>query len=156
MTSMSAATALAAGLLWIYFLRRSRPTSSAAISILLLLHSLLLLRTDRPPNIFVTLRIPLHTPTDAIRALLLQHSPTPDLSPELDGLLRRLASFDARALYARFGHNVLATCTYCHSFDDFALYALPRPVLSYIREIAFIGVSASFQLYDHSKLTSQF
>lgn len=72
--------------------------------------------------------------------MLLQHSDSPELSPEMDGLLRRLASFDTRSLYPRFGHNVLATCTYCQSFNDFAFYALPRPFLSYIREIAFIGV----------------
>jgi hypothetical protein len=46
-----------------------------------------------------------------------------------------------------FGHEALATCEYCHSFGDFALYAFPGPLLEYIREIAFVGVSQSFSLY---------
>lgn len=40
----------------------------------------------------------------------------------------------------RFGHNVLTTCSYCHSYGDFALYAFPGPLLEYVREIAFVGV----------------
>jgi len=137
------ASSLAIGLPWAYSLRRSSLSWSTVVSLLLLVHSLaglhtLLLRP--PPNIFRAFQIPLNTPTDAIRSLLLRQSDTPDLNEEFEGLLRRLASFDVRTLYPRFGHNVLATCTYCHSFEDFALYALPRPVMSYIREIAFIGL----------------
>lgn len=106
----------------------------------LLIHSLFILYTlilVPPPNLFSALHIPLNTPTDAIRALLLKRS---HLTQDLEFLLKRLASFDTRALYPRFGHNVLATCTYCQSFGDFVLYALPRPFLAYLREIAFIGV----------------
>lgn len=108
--------------------------------VILLIHSLLILHTlllAPPPNLFSVLHIPLNTPTDVIRAILLKRS---HLTPDLEYLLKRLASFDTRTLYPRFGHNVLATCTYCKSFDDFALYALPRPLLAYIREIAFMGV----------------
>jgi len=36
---------------------------------------------------------------------------------------------------------VLTTCEHCKSTVDFALYALPTPLLEYIREIAFAGVS---------------
>ncbi|KAF5383280.1 hypothetical protein D9615_005049 [Tricholomella constricta] len=137
------ATSLAIGLPWAYSMRRSPFSWSTVISSLLLVHSLsglhtLLLRS--PPNVFKTLQIALNTPTDAIRSLLLRHSDAPELNPEFEELLRRLASFDVRSLYPRFGHNVLATCTYCHSFEDFALYALPRPVMSYLREIAFLGL----------------
>lgn len=137
------ATSLAIGLPWAYSLRRSSLSWSTVVSLLLLVHSLAGLHTlllCSPPNIFRAFQIPLNTPTDAIRALLLRQTDTPDLSEEFEGLLRRLASFDIRTLYPRFGHNVLTTCTYCHSFEDFALYALPRPVMSYIREIAFIGL----------------
>jgi len=112
------------------------------LSLLLLIHSLAILHAlllRPPPNLFSAFRIPLNTPTDTIRSLLLRHS---DLTPELEVLLKRLASFDTRSFYPRFGHNVLVACTYCQSFDDFALYALPRPLLAYIREIAFIGVRA--------------
>ncbi|KAG6816346.1 hypothetical protein H0H87_006761 [Tephrocybe sp. NHM501043] len=85
------------------------------------------------------LQVPLNTPTDVIRALLLRYSDTPELDTELEELLRRLTSFEVRTLYPRFGHNVIATCSYCHSFEDFALYFLPRPIISYIREMAFVG-----------------
>jgi len=142
--SLLLGTSLAVAVPWIFSLRRSSFSWSTAISILLLIHSLFALHTllaKQPPNLFSTLQIPLNTPTDTVRALLLRVSSTPDLDPELGGLLERLASFEARTLYLRFGHNVLATCTYCRSTEDFALYALPRAVLSYIREITFVGVS---------------
>lgn len=142
-TSIFVATSLAITLPWVYSLRRSTLSWPTIVSFLLLIHSLMGLHTIlvRPPlNVFATLQIPLNTPTDAIRALLLRHSDAPELSEELERLLQRLASFDVRSLYPRFGHNVLTTCTYCQSFEDFALYALPRPILSYIREIAFVGV----------------
>jgi hypothetical protein len=122
---------------WLYSIRNS---PQSIISLLLLIHSLSTLHTlllRPPPNLFSALHIPLNTPTDIIRALLIRHS---DLTPELEALLKRFASFDTRTFYPRFGHNVLASCTYCQSFDDFALYALPRPLLAYIREAAFIGV----------------
>lgn len=44
--------------------------------------------------------------------------------------------------FRRFGHDVLTTCAHCKSTDDFALYAFPTPLLEYIREIAFAGVSS--------------
>ena len=142
--SLLLGTSFAVAVPWIFLLRRSSFSRSTTISILLLIHTLFVLHTllaRQPPNLFSTLQIPLNTPTDTVRALLLRVSSTPDLDPELEGLLVRLASFEGRSLYLRFGHNILATCTYCHSTGDFALYALPRAVLSYIREITFIGVS---------------
>ncbi|KAG5645513.1 hypothetical protein DXG03_005923 [Asterophora parasitica] len=143
MSTTFIATSLALALPWAYSLRRSQFSWHTVVSILVLFHSLsslhtLLLRS--PPNVFKTLQIPLNTPTDAIQSLLLRYSDAPYLDSELQELLQRLASFEIRALYPRFGHNVLATCTYCHSFEDFVLYSLPRPVLSYVREIAFIGL----------------
>lgn len=145
-TPVFLATSLAVGLPWLYSLRRSSFSWQTAISILLLVHSLSAVHTlllQQPPNIFSALQIPVNTPTDVIRALLHRQSRTPELNEELQTLLQRLASFEARSLYIRFGHNVLTTCTYCHSFQDFGLYALPRAILSYIREIAFVGVRFS-------------
>lgn len=110
------------------------------LRMLLLIHSLLSLRRlvfDRPPNIFSFLDIPLNTATDTIRGLLLEHT---ELTAELEVVLKRLASFDTRSLYPRFGHDVVATCAYCQTFGDFGFYALPPALLAYIREIAFIGV----------------
>jgi hypothetical protein len=140
------ATSLAIVLPWAYSIRRSPISWSTLTSLLLLSHTLfglysLILRA--PPNIFSHFRIPINTPTDVIRALLLRESEGPELSLELEALLHRLASFEARTLYPRFGHNVVATCDYCYEFVDFACYAMPRPILSYIREAAFIGVSVS-------------
>lgn len=109
--------------------------------VLILIHSISIIYsifTTPPPNIFSTFKIPLNTPTDAIRALLHHTSNT---SPELEDVLARLTSFESRSNYVRFGHNVLATCTYCRSAIDFATYAFPRVVLSYIAEIAFIGLT---------------
>jgi hypothetical protein len=137
-------TCVAIAVPWLYSIRNSPRRTQSILSLFLLIHSLYCLRNLllRPPNIFSALRIPLNTPTDSIRALLLRKSDRLDLNPELESLLKRLASFDTRTLYPRFGHNVIATCTYCQSFDDFALYALPRPLLAYAREMAFIGVRA--------------
>ncbi|KAG5652502.1 hypothetical protein H0H81_004815 [Sphagnurus paluster] len=137
------ATSLAIALPWVYFLRRNPLSWSTFVSILILVHTLTGLHTllvRSPPNIFRALQVPLNTPTDAIRTLLLLGSNVKELNIEFEELIRRLASHDVRALYPRFGHNVLATCTYCQSFEDFAMYALPRPLISYIREIAFVGL----------------
>ena len=40
----------------------------------------------------------------------------------------------------RFGQTVLQDCEYCTTYDEFALYALPGPLLQYIREVAFLGL----------------
>ena len=89
---------------------------------LLLLHSLYILVLLRlpPPNIFSALRLPINAPVD----------PT----------FERLANFELRALYVRFGHNVVFTCEHCRTFEDYALYALPRPALAYLCEIALVGL----------------
>ncbi|KAG5353433.1 hypothetical protein J132_11256 [Termitomyces sp. J132] len=92
---------------------------------------------------FKALQVPLNTPTDTIRALLLQKSDTPEVGAEFDELLKRMSSFESRSLYLRFGHNVITTCSYCNSFQDFALYFLPRPIMSYLREAAFVGLTTT-------------
>ncbi|KAK2465605.1 hypothetical protein APHAL10511_002497 [Amanita phalloides] len=100
--------------------------------LLLLLHSLFAIAAFRtpPPNVFTALAIPLNSPTDTIRARLA----LPDI------LLQRLENPQLRALYVRFGHNVLLTCEHCQTYTDYALYAIPRPALAYLREIAFVGL----------------
>lgn len=52
----------------------------------------------------------------------------------------------------RLGHEVIASCFYCQSADDYTLYAFPTPLSEYIREIAFIGVSMKRPIID-SRLT---
>jgi hypothetical protein len=65
-----------------------------------ILYSLLL---QPPPNLFSGLRIPFTTPAPTIRALLLQRTDPPSdmLSPSLELLITKLASFEVRTLYAR-------------------------------------------------------
>ncbi|KAF8191147.1 hypothetical protein BJ912DRAFT_1058397 [Pholiota molesta] len=53
-----------------------------------------------------------------------------NVPPHLNLLLKRLGLSDLRSFYIRFGHEALATCEYCHSFGDFALYAFPGPCLN--------------------------
>ncbi|KAJ6469422.1 hypothetical protein C8R45DRAFT_1016971 [Mycena sanguinolenta] len=93
-----------------------------------------------PVNIFTRLKIPLNTPTDAIRSILIQQSETGDLPAPLETLLKHLGSFDVKTYYVRFGHSVVSTCDYCLSFDEFGMFALPRAMLSYICATAVIGL----------------
>lgn len=44
------------------------------------------------------------------------------------------------SLVCRFGQSVLQDCEYCHTYYEYALYAIPRPLLGYIREAAIIGL----------------
>ncbi len=86
--------------------------------LLLFIHSLYILALLRlpPPNLFSALRLPINAPL-----------------PQFERL-------ELRALYVRFGHNVIFTCEHCRTFEDYALYALPRPALAYLREIALVGL----------------
>ncbi|KAF8632146.1 hypothetical protein AX17_004888 [Amanita inopinata Kibby_2008] len=121
-------------------------TTTTLVSLALLFHTLYLLRTlsAPPPNVFSALKIPVNTPTNYIRAILTQHTPNGQLPQHTSALLERLDSWDMRSLYIRFGHNVVMTCEHCQTIQDYALYALPRPALSYIREIILVGVSSVF------------
>ncbi|KAK7439841.1 hypothetical protein VKT23_017413 [Stygiomarasmius scandens] len=121
----------------------SPPNLRKILSSLLLLHTLFILYNIivlPPPNLFTRLDLPLGTPTDSIRSLLLMNSDEPILPKHIEQLLTRLGSFEMRTLYVRFGHDVVASCEFCSNFNDFALYASPAPLLSYIREIALVGL----------------
>lgn len=39
----------------------------------------------------------------------------------------------------RFGHEAIATCEYCTSWSDFALFVFPGALWDYLREILLIG-----------------
>ncbi|THU96232.1 hypothetical protein K435DRAFT_664817 [Dendrothele bispora CBS 962.96] len=119
------------------------PNLRKILSSLVLLHSLFILYNIivlQPPNLFTRLGLPLGTPTDSIRSILLMNSDEPTLPKHIEQLLTRLGSFELRTLYVRFGHDVVTSCEFCSTFNDFALYAFPAPLLSYIREIALIGL----------------
>ena len=131
--------------------------STLLVWIVLILHTLYVVNTllTPSPNLFTALSIPVNSPTNAIRAAL-QRSAQAPLPDYLNALLLRLDSFELRSLYIRyfsiqtycphfwtflrFGHNVILTCEHCGTMEDYALYALPRPALAYLREIALIGV----------------
>ncbi|OBZ77475.1 hypothetical protein A0H81_02705 [Grifola frondosa] len=121
-------------------------SSRNMLSIFVVAHSLYMLYvlTFRwPPNIFQRLHIPLTTPLDSIRATLLERAGLDGdagLPKSLETLLSRLSSFDMRMLYVRFGQTALQDCEHCVTFDEYALFALPRALLGYVREAAVLGL----------------
>ncbi|KAJ7201599.1 hypothetical protein GGX14DRAFT_655469 [Mycena pura] len=142
------ATAAALIVPWFYFgIHRApgRPLTSARslLNIFLLLHSLYCLYQIivlPPDNIYTRLKIPLNTPSDSIRSILIQRSDTGDLPKPLETLLKHLQSFDVKIYYVRYGHQVVSTCDYCRSFNEFGMFALPQALLSYIWAATVIGI----------------
>ncbi|TFK80573.1 hypothetical protein K466DRAFT_558917 [Polyporus arcularius HHB13444] len=120
-------------------------TLQNGLYILTIFHTLLQLYTiivRFPPNIFQTLKIPLTTPSETIRAVLLQRAGLPPDAPlpkPLETLLTRLSSFDTRTLYVRFGQSVIQDCEHCTTFDEYAIFAAPRIALGYVKEAAVVG-----------------
>ncbi|KAF8621227.1 hypothetical protein AX15_007943 [Amanita polypyramis BW_CC] len=143
-----AAAAGIATLPWLMFQRtqlHQQPTLKTFVWAVVLVHTLYLLYLFRtpPPNVFTALQIPINAPVDAIRSQILQRLPVTGsgrLPEHINRLLDRLSSPEMRGLYVRFGHNVVTTCEHCQTADDYVLYALPRPTLSYLREIALVGL----------------
>ncbi|KAI0777343.1 hypothetical protein BD413DRAFT_609721 [Trametes elegans] len=154
------------------FVLRRQPallTLRTALTLLVVLNSLYVLYTllvRWPPNIFQRLKIPLTTPSDTIRAVLLQRAGLPPdavLPKPLDALLTRLGSFDMRTLYVRsvilrrpfgasahtdtgparvprFGQMVLQDCEYCTTFDEYLIFAAPRIAHGYVAAAAVAGL----------------
>jgi hypothetical protein len=161
------AAALAIGTTWVYFTIKEpenrQPRRYAKTSLFLLAHTLYLLYSiivSKPENIFETFRLPVNTPADTFRALLIQKSENGSIASHLELLLKRLSSFDMRLLYVRsvlfapcptlsrshpssFGHDAIARCEWCSSFEDFALFSLPAALLAYLGEAGVIGVGPS-------------
>ena len=88
--------------------RQPQPfTLRNVLNLLVIFHTLLQLYTlilRFPPNIFQALKVPLTTPSDTIRAVLLHRAglpPDASLPRPLETLLTRLSSFDTRTLYVR-------------------------------------------------------
>jgi hypothetical protein len=50
-------------------------------------------------------------------------------------------SFDSHP--SRFGHDAIARCEWCSSFEDFALFSLPAALFAYLGEAGVIGVRPS-------------
>ncbi|CAK5272780.1 unnamed protein product [Mycena citricolor] len=141
-------TTLALVVPWYYFVLGKRPISTAPrltllTNIFVLLHSLYYiyqLIVCPPTNIFKSLRLPLATPVDVMRSILLRQSDTGELPAQLETLLKHLGSFDVKTFYVRFGHEVVSACDYCRTFDEFALFALPKILAVYIYAAATIGI----------------
>ncbi|GBE89129.1 hypothetical protein SCP_1501340 [Sparassis crispa] len=130
------------------FVQPIRPDASyrTLLTLLLVAHSVYIIYFTlifRPPNIFQRLQIPLTAPPDIVRSVLLGHSGLPanaTLPKPLETLLTRISSFDMRTLYVRFGQAVVQDCEHCKTFDEYALFALPRALLEYIRETVILGL----------------
>ncbi|KAH6917696.1 hypothetical protein BKA70DRAFT_1091351 [Coprinopsis sp. MPI-PUGE-AT-0042] len=111
-------------------------------TILLALHTLYIsysFLVAFPPNVFRDTNSPLNAGTEMLRARYTRAFPESLMDGEIEDLFTKLGSVDMRLLYFRFGHDVVASCDYCRTYTDYALLALPRPLLSYIREMAFMG-----------------
>jgi hypothetical protein len=106
--------------------------------------------------VFSSFGIPLTTANDKIRAALIARAGGEKLPENIQDLLTKLGSFEVRTFYVRFairpcafihselegrfGHDVIMDCLYCHSFYEHALFALPTPLLQYIRTTFVIGL----------------
>lgn len=135
-----------------YYMRRDYQQSRSEtpyrthLSVLLLAHTLYIVYAMLvlwPPNLFSRLRVALNVPPEVLRTALLRNANLASdhpLPPPLVDLLTRLSSFDMRTLYVRFGHTVLQECEHCKTFDDYALFALPRALREYVREAVLVGL----------------
>ncbi|KAI0088903.1 hypothetical protein BDY19DRAFT_855738, partial [Irpex rosettiformis] len=133
-----------------YLLKRKQAASQApfrdALTIFVTLHTLYIIYVitlQAPPNLFRTLNLPLNAHPDKIRSTILQKAGLPSnatLPKHMENLLTRLSSFDGRSVYVRFGQSVIQDCDYCRRMEQYAMYAIPRPLLQYIREAIVIGL----------------
>ncbi|EKM56507.1 uncharacterized protein PHACADRAFT_53071, partial [Phanerochaete carnosa HHB-10118-sp] len=104
------------------------------LTVLLHLHTayiLYCLTVHWPPNLFTSLRLPLTTPTERIRSILLERAGLKSdegLPRPLDELLARLGSAEIRTAYVR--------CT----MEHYALFIVPGVLLQYIREALVLGL----------------
>ncbi|TXT13484.1 hypothetical protein VHUM_00851 [Vanrija humicola] len=88
---------------------------------------------------------------DALRAAVLSDAgvdpatPVPEdigssPSPLAETLLARLATPEARASYARWGHAAFTNCAWCRDDTDYALAAAPGILAPYLAEMVLVGV----------------
>ncbi|EGN92504.1 hypothetical protein SERLA73DRAFT_99156, partial [Serpula lacrymans var. lacrymans S7.3] len=151
-------TSIAITAAWLYITRRNSSANVSALpslhpflSAIVLLHSLFILHSAivcPPANLFNRLNVPLTTSVERIRFLLVREAgiatdtagaATIQLPKGIEYLLNKLNSAESRMLYTRFGQRAIQTCQHCSSSADYALFALPRPLLAYIRSAAVIS-----------------
>jgi hypothetical protein len=90
---------------WLFQIFRKPRLLQCLLSLALLVHTLYSLHTllvISPQNIFTELKLPLNTPTDSIRAILLQRTSDTALPPETDRVLTKLKLLEVRRLYVRW------------------------------------------------------
>lgn len=58
----------------------------------------------------------------------------------IEDLLARLNIFDLRTHFVRFGQNAVQECEWCTNFTEYAAYAIVPIVLSYLKEVALLGL----------------
>lgn len=104
------ATVLAVGVTWLYFTLKettghsAEPRKDVKTSLFLLAHTIYIfyyILVARPENLFEAFKLPVNTPPESIRALLIQSSETGAVPSHLEVLLKKLGSFDMRVLYVR-------------------------------------------------------
>jgi len=123
-----------------------RPKYWELITAVLAVHTLYImyiLSFKTPPNLFTRLHLPLSTPSERIRAMILSRvriTGEGTLPEHIEELLMKLNTSDLRTYFVRFGQTAIQECEWCTTFTEYAAYTLPNIVLSYLEEAAFIGV----------------
>ncbi|KAH0832302.1 hypothetical protein J3R83DRAFT_13302 [Lanmaoa asiatica] len=162
-------TLLSLGAAWFYLSPGRRQGQGSTIRFVMTaavgLHTLLVLSSfalHRPPNLFVRLGIPINSPVDRIRSLLMKEAGfntimgergavivPPEIAKDVDTLLTRLAVHGSRDTYvryerpyppinaeltrSRFGQRAMQTCWYCSSVADYTILVLSGILLDYLR-----------------------
>ncbi|KAJ3536833.1 hypothetical protein NMY22_g5861 [Coprinellus aureogranulatus] len=126
---------------WLYRSRKE-PLSKSASQAVLLGHSLFILYSilvAPPRNVFRETGSHANTPSDTLRSIYLHRSPDGELEPGFERVFQKLNSFDMRLLYLQLGHNTIADCDFCHSWEEYVSFTLVRSIFAYILEIALVG-----------------
>lgn len=105
------------------------------------------LRGGYTPDLFLAYSAPITIPTTTLRSLI---DAAPSLLPigfhtlpkqqELQALIARLSSYEARRIYLLLGPKPLLDCTFCTKPNDFFWYALPFLLAAYAWRILALGL----------------
>ncbi|KAN0065960.1 hypothetical protein ACQY0O_001094 [Thecaphora frezii] len=96
-------------------------------------------------DLFLHLSAPITLPTASLRSLLVNAPSLASLGftgteSELQALVARLSSYDARKLYLVVGFGPLVKCQFCHAARDYTAYAIPSLVAQYAWRILAVGL----------------
>ena len=173
MNSIVISTALLLGATWLYLSPSKQHGQRGIVNIIMTtaagLHTILItlnLALRRPPNLFTRMGIPISTPVESIRSLLMKEARfhvmgergavvvPPEVPKDIDTLLKRLGVQGSRDTYVRsvhyfhpmnveltrgrFGQRAMQTCQYCSSKTDYAILVLSGVLLDYLRTTALL------------------